>query len=456
VLPKNTHCKTWWECEKGDRWEAAYHNIQQGRSCPICSNRVPKEKKDYHKLAKSRGFKWISEVLPKDTHAVTLWECGERHRWKARYSDIQQGSGCPVCSGLVKKTEKDYHELAKSRWFKWVDIMLPKNVHIKTWWECKKKHCWEAEYGNIKKGTGCPVCNIESLRNTELDYHRVVENKHIIWFGVELPKNVNTKTQWKCLKCNYVWKARYSDIQQGSGCPFCTNRVPKTEQSYHDLAKSRGFKWVGGLLPKTVLCLTLWECGIGHRWETKYNYIQQGSGCPVCSGNVKKTKNDYYMLAESRSFKWLGIVLPKNTSVSTWWECEKGDKWLASYHNIQQGSGCPICKDLINGAPVSKPQRKLNNILCGYLNYLEGRYRIDVAIMRRSQKIAVEYDCQYWHEGNEEQDTKRDNFLISCGWKVLHVRSGHLLPTRKQIKKAIINLLEIENKIHNLYLEDWK
>ena len=191
-----------------------------------------KTEKDYHGLAESRGFKWIGGVLPKGTHGSTLWECGKGDKWEARYQDIRQGSGCPVCSGLVRKTEKDYYNLAKSCGFKWIGGVLPKNTHTKTLWECRKTHCWEAEYSNIKKGTGCPICNVELLRNTESDYHRVVENRRIIWFGTELPRNANTKTKWKCLKCNYVWEACYGDIYCGSGCPFCSNRIPKTKKDY--------------------------------------------------------------------------------------------------------------------------------------------------------------------------------------------------------------------------------
>jgi very-short-patch-repair endonuclease len=134
---------------------------------------------------------------------------------------------------------------------------------------------------------------------------------------------------------------------------------------------------------------------------------------------------------------------------------KKKHRWEAKYHDIYKGSGCPHCVDRVNGTPVSKPQRKLNDLLCGSLNYPEGRYRIDVAVIRHSQKIAVEYDCQYWHEGNEDYDKRRDIFLISRGWKILHVKSRNLLPTRKQLKKAINEISNKENVV-NIFLEDWK
>ena len=353
-----------------------------------------KTEKDYHELAKIRGFRWAGDALPKDNRDPTLWECKKcGHRWKTAYSVLQQGRGCPACSNHVPKTEKDYHRLAKNRGFKWI--------------------------------------------------------------GPTLPKGVVHRSLWKCKKCGYVWKARYSNIQQGSGCPDCSGQARKTEKDYHELAESHGFKWVGEVLPENTKDPTWWECEKGDKWKASYNSIQKGRGCSVCSGHARKTKKDYHELAKNCGFKWVGDMLPKYTKDFTWWKCNVcGNIWETGYNAIQQGSGCPACKDMINGAIVSKPQRKLNILLHGSLNYPEGKYRIDVAIMRKSQKIAVEYDCQYWHKGRETQDAERDKFLISCEWKVLHVKSNSLLPNRKQLKQTISQLLK-DRDIVNLYLEDW-
>jgi len=350
-----------------------------------------KTEKDYRLLAEKRGFKWVDEKLPPNVLTKTLWQCEKKHKWLSTYVNIYSGHGCPYCSGKAKKTEEDYYKLAKSYGFKWIGNVLPKNNHTKTWWECEKGHRWEAKYNNI---------------------------------------------------CS------------GRGCPYCSGKAKKTEEDYYKLAKSYGFKWVGKILPKNSHMKTWWKCENGHRWKAEYNTIQHGRGCPYCSNCVKKTEEDYHNLAKNHGFKWVGVELPLNVSTKTLWKCEKGHRWEATYSNLQQGRGCPYCKDMINGAIVSKPQIKLNNLLCGSLNYPESRYRIDIAIMRKSQKIAVEYDCQYWHNGREEHDAKRDKFLISRGWKVLHVKSGVLLPTRKQIKQAINQILN-NRRVINLYLEDW-
>jgi hypothetical protein len=353
-----------------------------------------KTEKDYHNLAKSRGFKWVGVLLPKNTQTKTLWFCKKKHKWQARYADIYSGNGCPYCAGSVSKTEKDYHGLAKFYCFKWVDKKLPKNIHTRTKWLCKNKH---------------------------------------------------------------VFISRYGDIRMGTGCPYCCGRAPKIEKDYYILATKRCFRWVGKTLPKNVATKTWWECKNGHCWEATYRDIKAGNECPYCYiRRVRKKIIDYHNLAKLRNFKWLGNILPENTNIKTLWGCKKGHQWLSRYADIHSGYGCPYCVNMINGAKVSKVQIELNNLLCGSLNYSEGKYRIDVAIMRNSQKIAVEYDCQYWHEGREERGSKRDCFLVSHGWKVLHVKSGNLLPTRKQIKQSINKVLNSNRMVCNLYLEDWK
>jgi len=416
-----------------------------------------KTEEDYYELAEGRGFKWLGDVLPKNTDIPTEWVCSNTHKWLASYHNIRNGSGCPYCAGLVKKVEKDYYNLANKFGFIWIGEKLPKNVMTKTWWECKKGHEWKATYSGIQRGGGCPYCS-KKIRKTRNDYHILANKNNFRWLGKSLPKNVKTKTLWEDLSDGRLFRLSYSSILGSSGKPYCSKRLIKNTSDYHKLAEFRKFKWVGKDLPKNAMTKTLWECERGHKWLAKYNDIFcNGSGCPYCAKCAKKVEIDYYSLANKYNFVWIGEKLPKNTNIKTKWLCLKcGHIREVTYSSIQQGKGCPYCKNMINGVLVSKPQIKLNDLLCGSLNYPEGRYHIDVAIMRESQKIAVEYDCWYWHNGNEERDVKRDRLLIFHGWKVLRVKSGRLLPTRKQLKTAINYLLKTNNKIYNLYLEDWK
>ena len=413
---------------------------------------------DYKNICKNRILVWDDIEIPKNVHTKTYWKCLKcGYRWKATYDKIRQGRGCPRCAHHIRKTKQDYYKLVKNRDIEWIGDIFPRTTRIKTLWKCLKcGNEWETSYGEIRNLKGCPVC-AGNLPKTESDYIAAAESIGYKWIGGELPKNTKTKTFWRCNK-GHRFKMSYGTLViNGNRCPICGNRVPKVKKDYEELAEKHNFIFDGKCLPKTTHYKTWWICKkAGHRFGASYNNIGGGWGCPYCSGVARKTEKDYHDLAESRNFKWIGKVLPKNNREITQWQCEKGHIWETCYNIIQRGRTCPYCKNFINGSRVSKPQRKLNSILYGSLNYPESNYRIDVAIMRKSQKIAVEYDCWCWHNGREEQDAKRDKFLISKGWKILHVKAGVLIPTRKQLDNKINKLLFEKKNIVSLYLRDWK
>lgn len=163
-----TNSKTWWECSKGHKWEGRFNSIQHGIGCPFCAGLAPKIPEDYHALAKAHGFKWIGPEVP-NIMTKTGWECSESHRWKKEYNSIRNGSGCPYCAGLIPKTVNDYNQLATEHGYRWLGPRVT-NTHIKTLWECELRHRWWARYNDIQQNRGCPHCaNLErSVRQKHL------------------------------------------------------------------------------------------------------------------------------------------------------------------------------------------------------------------------------------------------------------------------------------------------
>jgi very-short-patch-repair endonuclease len=454
---QSTHTKTGWACEMAHQWEVAYHSIQQGRGCPICAIEQRAEERRtkpdaYHALAEYRGFRWLGPEVPNNS-TRTEWECEHCHRWKTTYSSIQQGKGCPFCAGKAPKSPTDYHTLAAGRGFRWLGPEVL-NVGVGTIWECEHGHRWEAAYSTIQQGRGCPFCAGLAPKTPD-DFHELAEERGIRWLGPEVSNN-HTRTEWEC-EHGHRWKTTYNRIQQGTGCPNCAiqRRAEKWRikpDDYHALAAERGFRWLGPEVPGVVV-KTVWQCENGHRWEAHFSSIQNGSGCPFCAGLAPKTLDDYHSLAEERGFEWLGPEVP-NIQSKTIWRCQNGHQWEAHYNSIHQGSGCPVCLDLVHGTQVSQVQRSLCEILNGELNRPFERYNIDIALEHSGVPIAVEYDAWYWHAGREEDDTRRDDEMIAAGWRVLRVRSNTQLPTREQLDAAIDRLLAGEQRVE-IVLDDW-
>ena len=156
---------------------------------------------------------------------------------------------------------------------------VPESVRIKTVWKCGVGHVWSAPYNGISRGYGCPEC-AGNKRHSESDYQKLATSHGFIWIGA-FPPNTYTPTEWRC-KIGHVWNTTYNHIYSGNGCPKCAKRVPLSEANYRELATQRGFVWLGPLLPPTTMTKTEWQCKNGHIWSARYNHISSGRGCPEC------------------------------------------------------------------------------------------------------------------------------------------------------------------------------
>lgn len=111
-------------------------------------------------------------------------------------------------------------------------------------------------------------------------------------------------------------------------------------------------------------------------------------------------------------------------------------------------------------APISRPQEQLYNMvknkyLDAKLNYPFDDCSLDIFLYVDDIKIDIEYDGWYWHQ-NKQRDTRRDNYLIRKGFKILRIRSGELLPTADELFSAIDCLVNTEHHFKEIKLSDWK
>ena len=331
---KNTKNKHLWGCNNGHEWHASYNTIQQDKGCPFCSGLKKKTIEDAHDLAKSKRFRFLSNEF-KNTLTKYQWECFNGHEWTTNYNNIQQDRGCPYCAS-TRKTISDAHKLADSRGFKFLSSEFI-NAKTKYLWGCVKEHKWTTNYKNIEQGSGCPDC--ASTRKTISDAHKLADSRGFKFLSTEFI-NTNTKYLWGC-SYGHEWISKYNDVHQGSGCPHCPRKSTKNIEDAHNLAHSRGFKFLSSEFNGTgKKCL--WECGQGHEWEAPYDSIQRGTGCPHCSGMFPKTIKDAHNLAHSKGFKFLSSEF-KSVTKKHLWGCGQGHKWESTYQGIQRGTGCHYC-----------------------------------------------------------------------------------------------------------------
>jgi very-short-patch-repair endonuclease len=359
--------------------------------------------------------------------------------------------------------------------------------HKKVWWKCPKgpDHEWlQSPSVRTLMGTGCPSCQglqVSVTNSLATQYPHLAKEWHPKRNNNIKPENIvafsNKKVWWVCPEGpDHEWQAAPSTrITQNQGCPFCAGKQVSVTNSLASLDPELAQEWHptknGNITPSMVTAGSgkevWWKCSEGpdHEWQAPVNARNSGFGCPYCRGFEVSVTNSLAVLYPDIAKEWHptknGDTTPDQVVIGSgrkyWWQCssDKSHEWPAQvYSRTKMGTGCPICLDMVDGARVSQVQRDLCDMLNGKLNQPLNNYNIDVAIERDGVQIAVEYDAWYWHGGREEYDSQRDAKMIDSGWRVLRIKSNKNLPTKIQLNKAILLLLEGETYTE-IILDDW-
>jgi len=105
-LPKTSLALTTWRCAEGHTFQAPYQHVKERViACPECRKTRKYGPADYQALAEARGWKWVGKTIPRNTCAVTDWQCEQGHIWKMSYSWVAEKGTCPVCSGRRRSSK---------------------------------------------------------------------------------------------------------------------------------------------------------------------------------------------------------------------------------------------------------------------------------------------------------------------------------------------------------------
>lgn len=115
-----------------------------------------------------------------------------------------------------------------------------------------------------------------------------------------------------------------------------------------------------------------------------------------------------------------------------------------------------ISNSLLNNGTckTSKQQLELFNLLnemygnCK-LNLPCGCNSLDCVVDIDGVKIDIEYDGWYWHQ-DEQRDRRRDEYVKSCGYKILRIVGEKNIPTKQELKEAIDKLVLTEYKFYKI------
>jgi very-short-patch-repair endonuclease len=336
-----------WKClVDGHEWMARPNDILKGRGCPKCAGKLRITNAIMDERLVGRNIQRLGEVI--DSETKILFKCLiDGNEWSATPNSISRGSGCPKCGIKISANTHRYNneiidERIKDRPIKRLSEFIDSKKPM--WWKCLiDEHEWETTSSCILSGRGCPKCAGRLKMTNALMDERLV-GRNIQRLGEVI--DADTKILFKCTIDEYEWSATPSMISSGSGCPKCVGKVPLTNAIMDERLVGRNIQRIG----EVIDCDTkvLFKCLIDdYEWSASPNSITNGSGCPLCAGNLPLTNDEIDKRIVGLPIRRLDDVTNSKTKIR--WECTiDGHIWKAKPYIVSCGrTGCPRCSSSI-------------------------------------------------------------------------------------------------------------
>ena len=367
--------------------QCAYVLAKKNLDCPVCRDEKKKKKKDMEKaltgektqnelfveealqtcenLANKNDGKYVSKFY-KNKNTKHKFECKNNHKFELTWVSVKKSNWCPKCKGVIKWNLERCKELAASMGLSF-DSPEYTNIKIKYKWSClvNPEHKWEARVDEMKRRKNkCNMCDGLKKRMSRTHAHLLLDN------CIEYAKKKKGECLSKCCKkfdseitykCsnNHVFTLPYSGIYTNTWCKKCSGKEQHTTQECHDLAESRGYRfmddeYINAHHKHNWLCIK-----DGHAWRARYKDIASGRGCAACAGNKKITIEYCKEFAKSRGFRCVSDEYINNDTELEW-VCAKGHKFSSKWRFLNKTnwcsecSACPDCFGNMKGDTVCK------------------------------------------------------------------------------------------------------
>jgi predicted nucleic acid-binding Zn-ribbon protein len=362
----NTHRESVFRCKKdGNVWNAPFTRIKQGSGCLKCGIRSRAEKR---RITEDEVAEWLKEYRP-NIELVEYSGCASKKsrfrckkcacEWQAPFVNIKQGSGCPDCICVYKKDGMTYD----SRWefvWHWCQKLYgcvwfrneqgeDKGYYVLYRDENNKLRQFHPDFYIInprfkkircyKDGVVCYVrIKMVEIKPDKggLDKHHTIKRKVAKKYGIVFIGNEEISNAEVVLHDNGI-----------TGCIIEQYRISKEEEEKYVR------NWLSENRPEIELIeysgyvskKSRFKCKKDkHEWETTFDGIKQGYGCPKCGGNARVTENDVNEWLKKHRPNIELVEYGGCSSKKSKFRCtQDGCEWKTTFSNIKQGQGCPKC-----------------------------------------------------------------------------------------------------------------
>lgn len=197
-----------WKCSCGRLFMQSLKRVERGSWCPTCCPRTTTVGA-LAQLAAARGGKCLTRTVLK-SHEKYRWRCAKGHEWETQLGGVRNGSWCPHCAGVVKKTLADMQEMASGKGGKCLSSKYT-SMHSKLTWACSQGHTWDATPAAVKNGAWCPSCAGNRKRTIE-DARTLAASQQCLCTTTRY-NNARTKMSWSC-NAGHKWRASYDEMRR--------------------------------------------------------------------------------------------------------------------------------------------------------------------------------------------------------------------------------------------------
>ena len=344
-------------------WEITPNNSLRGDGCKQCKyERISmKQSKTHDQYVEELKVKNPSvEVIGKYVNTKTKIT----HRclihnilWDTSPNSALKGGGCEICHVTkIRNSNTKTHE----QYITEVKNVNPNITVIEKYYDshrpilhdCKLHNIqWKASPASILQGCGCKICGIEkvaeSLRKGHYQYVEEVNkiNPYILVLGDYV--GAFDKILHKCLIDDYEWHVTPNNILSGYGCPKCSGNIKKSHEQYVEQVSliNKNIE----VIEKYINSITpiLHTCLIdGYNWYASPDSILRGTGCPKCGGTLKKTHDEYVqeLFKINPDIMVIGEYINGKTPILH--KCKIDNfEWYGIPNNMRRRGGCQRCNE---------------------------------------------------------------------------------------------------------------
>lgn len=213
--------------------------------------------------------------------------------------------------------------------------------------KCKCKKCgheWMVTPNKLLSGSGCPKCSGKMKKDTEqfaVELKRV--NPRIELVGEY--SNSLSPIRVRCKKCHYEWSPVASSLLVGNGCPKCAHRITLTHDQFVEELKSinADIEVLGEYkTKKTPILVKCKKCG--REWLVTPDNLLRNHGCAKCAGHLKKTTKEFAEEISSLNNKFMVVGEYVNARTKIKVVCKIcGYERTAIPDSLLRGLRCPTC-----------------------------------------------------------------------------------------------------------------